>query len=65
MQHWERVFEPFKRLHRRDVIAGNGMGLTIGRQVSESHGGSLTIAASDAEGSTFSLALPLATVISE
>jgi signal transduction histidine kinase len=65
MQHWERVFEPFKRLHRRDVIAGNGMGLTIGRQMAESHGGSLTIAASGAEGSTFSLALRMAAVIAE
>lgn len=57
---WERVFEPFRRLHRRDVIAGNGMGLTIARQLAQAHGGSLGIVASGAEGSTFCLALPSA-----
>jgi two-component system sensor histidine kinase/response regulator len=56
--HWERVFEPFQRLHRRDVIAGNGMGLTIARQLAQAHGGSLRIEASSAAGSTFALTLP-------
>ena len=63
--HWERVFEPFRRLHRRDVIAGNGMGLTIARQLAQTHGGSLGIVASGAEGSTFCLALPLAPAVAE
>jgi two-component system sensor histidine kinase/response regulator len=52
--------EPFRRLHRRDVIAGNGMGLTIARQLAQTQGGSLGIVASGAGGSTFCLALPLA-----
>jgi signal transduction histidine kinase len=56
--HWERVFEPFRRLHRRDVIAGNGMGLTIARQLAEAHGGSLRIVASSPQGSTFCLTMP-------
>jgi two-component system sensor histidine kinase/response regulator len=58
--HWERVFEPFRRLHRRDVIAGNGMGLTIARQLAEAHGGSLRIVASGPQGSTFCLTMPAA-----
>lgn len=56
-QYWERIFEPFKRLHRREAIAGKGLGLAIGRQIAESSGGSLTIVQSSVDGSTFCLEL--------
>lgn len=56
-QHWERVFEPFKRLHRREAIAGNGLGLTVARQMAESYGGTLKIVTSGDEGTVFCLTL--------
>ena len=56
-QYWARIFEPFKRLHRREAIAGKGLGLAICRQIAESSGGSLTIVQSSKDGSTFCLEL--------
>lgn len=38
---------------------GSGLGLYISREIARQHGGDLTLAASDARGSTFRLSLPL------
>ncbi|MFC5517933.1 ATP-binding protein [Kaistia terrae] len=38
---------------------GSGLGLYISREIARQHGGELTLAASDANGSTFSLSLPI------
>ncbi len=57
----ERVFERFSRLDdsRTADTGGSGLGLAIARQIAESHGGSLRLA-SDTEGATFELRIPLA-----
>ena len=58
----ERVFERFHRTSDPAFrnVAGTGLGLFIGRQLAEGHGGSLTIESSiPDEGTVFALALPL------
>jgi signal transduction histidine kinase len=56
----ERVFQRFARLDAsRNIDAGGtGLGLTIARQIAESHGGTLTIEDS-ARGARFVLRMPL------
>jgi signal transduction histidine kinase len=56
----ERVFQRFARLDAsRNIDAGGtGLGLTIARQIAESHGGTLTIEDSD-RGARFVLRMPL------
>lgn len=58
--HWDRVFEPFRRLHRQDDIPGTGLGLSICKQIVEQHGGSIHIEHSDGNGTTFVITLPKA-----
>jgi signal transduction histidine kinase len=60
----ERVFERFHRTNDPAFrqVAGTGLGLFIGRQLAEGHGGSLTIEASTPDdGTVFALALPVST----
>jgi two-component system sensor histidine kinase BaeS len=57
----ERIFDRFYRLDRTrsGAARGSGLGLAIARELAELHGGTLS-AASDAEGTRFTLRLPLA-----
>jgi signal transduction histidine kinase len=58
----ERVFERFHRSSDPAFrhVTGTGLGLFIGRQLAEAHGGSLTIERSTPdEGTVFALALPV------
>ena len=57
----ERIFEPFTRLDeaRTTDEGGAGLGLSIARRVTELHGGSLIVGATDA-GAEFVATLPLA-----
>jgi signal transduction histidine kinase len=60
----ERVFERFHRTSDPAFrnVAGTGLGLFIGRQLAEGHGGSLTIESSTPdEGTVFALALAAST----
>ena len=52
----ERIFERFVRLHQG--TDGAGLGLPLARWIAEAHGGSLTLEASGATGSRFSVRLP-------
>ncbi len=61
--HQKRLFERFLRAENPLVMAkaGTGLGLSISRQLIEAQGGRLWLAQSvEGQGSTFSLALPLA-----
>jgi two-component system, OmpR family, sensor histidine kinase KdpD len=53
-----RVVERFFRGARARNIPGTGMGLTIVKQIAQSHGGTLAIASSADTGTAFTLSLP-------
>lgn len=55
----ERVFQPFTRLHGRDV-SGTGLGLAIARRIVEGHGGRIWVEASPEGGARFCFTLPVA-----
>ncbi len=56
----EKVFQPFYRGSQgRRIVQGMGLGLSIARQVAEAHGGSLEVESQPAQGSRFTLSLPV------
>jgi signal transduction histidine kinase len=52
-----RIFETGVRLDSE--APGTGLGLALARAVAEGHGGTLTVASSPGEGTTFTLSLPV------
>lgn len=59
-QDQQRIFEPFERaVGQDDSTSGLGLGLYITRQLVEAHGGTISVQSREAEGSTFSVTLPL------
>ncbi len=53
------LFDPFRTSrHGRVRSGGLGLGLFIVREIVRAHGGSVDVASSEAEGTTFSLQLP-------
>ena len=53
-----RIFDRFVRLPGATRVPGSGLGLFIARSLVESQGGRIDVTSSDAEGTTFSVALP-------
>lgn len=58
MAHIQTIFDPFRRLHRRDEYSGSGIGLAIVKQIMKVHGGSVSCESKLGEGSVFTLKLP-------
>ena len=56
-----RVFEQFVRVGDRMRTPGLGLGLYITKQLVEAHGGTISVESTLGEGSTFTVALPIAT----
>ncbi len=56
-EYHEKVFEPFKRLHSKD-IAGSGLGLSICRKILRAHRGKIWIESDGQHGSTVKFAVP-------
>ena len=54
------IFEVFRRIPSRNVVAGSGLGLSLCRRIVEAHNGELWLDASGSEGSVFKMRLPLA-----
>ncbi|MCY1061504.1 AAA family ATPase [Nannocystis sp. SCPEA4] len=55
-----RIFERFERGVSAQSYGGLGLGLYIARRIVESHGGSIRVASTPGEGSTFTVELPCA-----
>jgi signal transduction histidine kinase len=56
----QRIFEPFHREHKpKDDTKGWGLGLTLVRGVAQSHGGTVRVKSAPAEGTTFTMILPV------
>jgi signal transduction histidine kinase len=53
MKHHDRIFQSFTRLHRRDEIAGAGLGLALAKRIVERHGGRIWAESEPGRGSTF------------
>lgn len=56
--HLDKVFEPFRRLHRQDQVAGSGLGLTFCRDLLKRIGGEIWVESSKANGTSFYIKVP-------
>jgi signal transduction histidine kinase len=54
----EKIFVPFQRLHSRDEIPGNGLGLATGRRVTRALGGTMLASSVDEGGLTIRITVP-------
>jgi signal transduction histidine kinase len=57
-EYYERIFEPFQRLHGVSLYPGTGMGLTICKKIVERHKGGIKVISKPGQGSQFSFTLP-------
>ncbi|MBI1301495.1 MAG: hypothetical protein GC137_07540 [Alphaproteobacteria bacterium] len=57
-ENFARVFEPFKRLHRKDEFEGTGIGLAICKKTIDNLGGKLWLESVYGQGSTFHFTIP-------
>lgn len=53
-----KIFKLFKRLHRREVYQGSGIGLSICKKVVERHHGTIHLESIPTKGSNFSFSIP-------
>ncbi|OAN46702.1 hypothetical protein A6A04_06270 [Paramagnetospirillum marisnigri] len=65
VEHAERVFGIFQRLHARDEFEGTGVGLAIVKKIVERHGGGIRVETDRAEGTCVTFTWPKARVMAE
>jgi light-regulated signal transduction histidine kinase (bacteriophytochrome) len=65
LEHREKIFRLFERLHSRAEYPGAGIGLAICRRIVERHGGSIEVADTNGQGSKLTVTLPITRADSE
>ena len=58
MDHTEKLFQPFQRLHRQEEFPGIGIGLATAQRIVHRHGGTIFATGAPHQGATFSFSLP-------
>jgi len=57
-EHYESVFDPFRRLHARAQYEGNGIGLALCKRVIKQHGGEIWLSSEKDKGTIFHFTIP-------
>lgn len=56
--NFDKIFEIFKRLHRKEVYAGTGIGLALAKRIILKHGGNIWVESHLSKGTTFYFTIP-------
>jgi len=57
-KYTSKIFNPFQRLHGKEVYAGTGIGLAIVKKVIDRHGATIVVSSAPGKGSVFRITFP-------